>query len=102
MSFLQTIKTRLPLNYINLPATFGLKVGTERIEFSYWPRRLVEFTRFTVQVSPTVALEDLPVETWYQPTEDKHPMSIYCGFDAQRIDEDLRRGQGTSMSYLYI
>jgi hypothetical protein len=101
-SFLQTVKTRLPVHYINLPTTFDLKVNAERVDFSYWPRRLVELTRFTVHVSPTVALEALPDQTWYQPTDDKHTLSIYCGFDAQRMDEDIRRGQGTSTCYLYI
>ena len=51
----------LPEYYINLPSkgSFDFVIDQERIEFSYWQRRLVEMTKFEVYV-PT----DQPFVLW--------------------------------------
>ena len=81
---------------------FDLVVDQERVEFSHWQRRLVELTRFRVNVSADEPLEALSDEDWDRPTAAKHGLSIYCGFDAQRVDRDLRKKKGTSTCALLV
>lgn len=103
-TFLNDIKKMLPEYYINLPTrgSFDFFIDRERIDFSYWQRRLVELTKFTVHIPVDQPFSELPEEDWDQPAAGKHPLNIYCGFDAQRVDRDLRLKQGTSTCMLYI
>ena len=104
-AFLRDIKKMLPEYYINLPTQEGMfdfVIDEERIDFSFWHRRLVELTKFEVVVPTDEPFEALPEESWDQPANGKYNLSIYCGFDAQRVDQDLRTKQGTSTCYLYI
>ena len=100
-AFLGDIKAMLPEYYINLPS-FNFIIDQERIDFSYWQRRLVELTRFEVNISPEETFQALHEADWDKPGPNKYKLSIYCGFDAQRVDRDLRLGRGTSTLYLYI
>jgi hypothetical protein len=103
-AFLRDIKTMLPEHYINLPAQgmFEFDIDNGRVDFSYWQHRLVELTKFEVYIPTNQPFEHLPDADWDKPSSDKYPLSIYCGFDAQRLDQNMRLKQGTSSCVLYI
>lgn len=103
-AFLHDIKAMLPEYYINLPSNFDFVINDQPIDFSYWQKRLVEMTKFEVSIPTEEPFETLPDETWDQPADGngKYQLSIYCGFDAQRVDQDLKYKKGTSTCYLYI
>jgi hypothetical protein len=103
-NFLKQIRTMLPEYYVNLPSdgNFDFLIDKERIEFSYWQRRLVELTKFYVNVPVSTPFESLPDPVWIQGGEEKYPLAIYCGFDAQRINNDANQGIGTSPCRIYI
>lgn len=102
--FLKQIKKILPEYYINLPSygKFDFLIDRERIEFSFWQRRLVELTKFEVHVPTSAPFESLPDHVWVQGGEDRYKLSIYCGFDAHRVNSDINKGIGTSTCRLYI
>ena len=120
-AFIRDMKKILPEHYINLPSkgNFDFIIDQERIEFSFWQRRLVELTKFQINLPTDEPFENLSKEAWDQLTKESvtnnadgestdgkgkgmSQMSIYCGFDAQRVDEDLQLGRGTSTCHLYI
>ena len=119
-AFIRDMKAILPEYYINLPSKgrFDFVIDQERTEFSFWQRRLVELTKFQINLPTDVPFESLSKKDWAHLTKESatnaddentddndngnYQMSIYCGFDAQRVDEDLQRGRGTSTCHLYI
>ncbi|KAG7371187.1 hypothetical protein IV203_019757 [Nitzschia inconspicua] len=46
--------------------------------------------------------EKLPESCWDKPSPDKHKLSIYCGFDAQRLHQDLQLNRESSPRHLFI
>lgn len=104
-AFLTEIKNMLPEYYINLPSQkkmFEFTVEKEPIHFSFWQRRLVELTKFKVYIPTNENFEKLPMEDWDKQTAGKYELSIFCGFDCQRVDQDIRLNRGTSVCMLYI
>ncbi|KAG7343955.1 hypothetical protein IV203_021963 [Nitzschia inconspicua] len=104
MTFLQDIQAMLPKYYINLPSqgAFDFMVDNKRVEFTHWQKRLVELTKFEVYIPMEQPFEKLPESCWDKPSPDKHKLSIYCGFDAQRLNQDLQLNRESSPCHLYI
>lgn len=102
--FIRDIKAMLPEYYINLPSEgmFDFTIDKERIDFSFWQHRLVELTKFEVNIPTEQPFPSLPKEDWDQPGDGTYKMNIYCGFDAQRVDQNMRLKEGTSTCNLYI
>jgi hypothetical protein len=86
-AFLNSIKEILPQYYINVPsnATFDLVIDGDFLDFIYWQKRLVELTEFKVNIPLHAPIEELPDLDW---VDTGYPISIYCGFDAQRVYKD--------------
>ena len=120
-TFLQYLKRQLPVQYIHLPRSLRVQIifsmptalpandasmevvdNDAALQFCYWQGRLVELTLVEVHVSPTVPLAEDNDQTWAEPGDDKYTFRIYCGFDAQRVQQDLSHGQGTSPCHLHI
>lgn len=95
--FLAEIKHLLPKFYVNIPAHgFEFFIEGEKVIFSYWQHRLVEMTKFKVFVPKNMPIQDDDTYNWYQ---HGYPLSIYCGFEALRV-EDTERGDACQM-YIY-
>ena len=95
--FLQEIKNLLPKFYVNIPTQgFEFYIENEKIVFSYWQHRLVEMTKFRVHVPKEMAIADMKHFNW---ADDGYPLSIYCGFEALRVQND-ERGDACQM-YIY-
>jgi len=93
-AFLQDIKKILPEYYINLPTneSFEFTIDKKPMDFSHWQRRLVELTQFVVHIPTEAVFEDDPEdENWDQPAPGRYPLTIYCGFDAKRVHDDVLR-----------
>jgi Bromodomain len=104
-AFLQDIKAMLPEYYINLPSsqgTFDFVIDKKAVDFTHWQKRLVELTKFEVYIPTDRPFESLPEDSWDKPSPDKHTLSIYCGFDAQRVNRDMQQKRGASTCMLYI
>ena len=95
--FLHEIKNLLPKFYVNIPTQgFEFYIEQEKIVFSYWQHRLVEMTKFRVHVPKEMAIADMKHFNW---ADDGYPLSIYCGFEALRVQDD-ERGDACQM-YIY-
>jgi len=95
--FLHEMKRLLPKYYINIPTQgFEFYVENEKIIFSYWQHRLVEMTKFRVNVPKEIPIQDMKQMNW---ADEGYPLSIYCGFEALRVGDD-ERGDACQM-YIY-
>jgi hypothetical protein len=94
--FLQEIKSLLPKFYINIPLRgFEFKIEGEKVNFSYWQHRLVELTKFNVNIPKETPIQELTHVNW---DKEGYPLSIYCGFEAQRVAD---RDQANA-AHMYI
>lgn len=98
-AFLRDLQLMLPEYYINIPEGFDFFIDGERTIFSHWQRRLVELTRFQVNIPVDKPINSLQTVNWQ---DEGYNLNIYCGFDAQRIQNDNDNGGGTSCNlYFY-
>ncbi|KAL3782830.1 hypothetical protein HJC23_011163 [Cyclotella cryptica] len=72
---LSELRNRIPLTYLHIPTSFEFLVNNHRVMFKYWQNRMVEFTRFTMNVGTTLRFDD--------PRDDpqKCAIRLYVGFD---------------------
>lgn len=82
LSLMEEIKRELPRQYIHIPRNFDVRVGDSLVRFHYWQRRMVEFSRFDVQISID--------EHWRDTLRTKSSFSgynprIFIGFDVLRL-----------------
>lgn len=95
--FLNEIKSLLPKFYINIPLRgFEFIIEGERVNFSYWQHRLVELTKFNVHIPKETPIQEITHTNW---DKDGYPLSIYCGFEAQRVAD--REQANAAHMYIY-
>ncbi|KAL7529837.1 hypothetical protein ACHAWF_003129 [Thalassiosira exigua] len=75
----------LPRTYLHVPDTFDFTVGGKKVEFKYWPARLVELTSFTVNINPKISWQ----HKFSPDNEIDHPdtyeLRVFAGFDGMRV-----------------
>ena len=87
----------IPRTYLHVPQTFSFIIGEQRMNFDYWPRRLIELTSVTVYVNTKIPWQnkfDLPNH------QCTYPMRIFLGFDGMRMTTDKSAGKEGSL-YVY-
>ena len=47
---IQELQHEIPRRYLNIPESFKFVVGKKALTFTYWPERLVEFTKVEIPV----------------------------------------------------
>eukprot|EP00978_Attheya_sp_CCMP212_P015447 scaffold39867_cov31-Attheya_sp.AAC.2 len=90
-SLLQNLAKVLPQNYIHVPRDMTVQIDEKPIRFNYWPRRLVELSKFTVKVNKTRFLHEFEDTdtTW---RSEGYPLNIYAGFDCSHLGEKSNSG----------
>ncbi|CAB9499330.1 expressed unknown protein [Seminavis robusta] len=95
--FLEEIKQLLPKFYINIPNKgFDFWIGEEKVHFSYWQHRLVEMTKFTVNVPRETPIMDIGHFNW---DKEGYNLNIFCGYEALRLGNDNL--PNTAQMYIY-
>eukprot|EP00978_Attheya_sp_CCMP212_P024683 scaffold77936_cov37-Attheya_sp.AAC.3 len=85
-SLLQNLAKVLPQHYIHVPSDMTVQIDKKPIRFRFWPRRLVELSKFTVKVSKTRFLREFEdTDTTWQ--SEGYPLNIYAGFECLRSGE---------------
>ena len=113
-SLMEEIQQEAPRQYLHVDPSFTFEIGTngDTVSFSYWQRRLVEFTGAYVPINKTEdnnTKEELPLSILngvdQKPTPKKsgqdnnvYNLKIYCGFDAMRVGEI---GQTDCLLFVY-
>ena len=84
VNFLEEIRELLPRHYINIPPdNFEFYIRTKKVSFVYWQHRLVEMTKFEVNVCKTQPIREMADESnWVR---KGHNLTVFCGFDALRL-----------------
>ena len=96
--FLREIRDMLPKYYINIPRQgFDFFVEDEPLQFTYWQNRLVEMTKFEVNIPKETPIQYIDDDNWVRQGYD---LSIYCGFDALRV-EDVKNQAQTCQLCIY-
>eukprot|EP00978_Attheya_sp_CCMP212_P024681 scaffold77936_cov37-Attheya_sp.AAC.1 len=99
-SLLQDLARVLPINYIHVPRDVTVRIDEKPIRFSYWPRRLVELSKFTVHVDKTRNLHEYKnSDISWQTTG--YPLNIYAGFDCLRLGEKQLGANSACRLYIY-
>ena len=83
-NLMREIKQELPKTYLHIPDNLGFYVDSVRIDFKYWPQRLVELSLFTIKVSPTIHWYEGDTFRANDDRHDSYELRIFCGFDADR------------------
>ena len=98
--FLRDIRTLLPKHYSNVPLQgFSFTIDGQPVNFSYWQNRLVEMTKFQVFIN-----KEKPVHTMSDDSDWAHngyPLSLYCGFDALRLQDKDKTQAKTCQLCIY-
>ena len=99
-AFLQAIKDTLPKNYINVPPRgFEFYIMGKKVLFQYWQNRLVEMTKFEVNIPKDKHIKDLSDHSPWQ--QNGYALSIYCGFDAIRLEDKKEKLAKTCQLNIY-
>ena len=86
----------IPRTYLHVPQSFSFVIGDKRINFDYWPRRLIELTSLTVYVNkkiPWVNKHELPTH------QNTYPLRVFLGFDGMRITDPSAGNEGSLYVY---
>ena len=83
-TLMRDIKEELPKTYLHIPDNLHFRIGNDRLEFKHWPQRLVEFSSFTIKVSPTLGWNEGDTFRANDERDDSYELRIFCGFDADR------------------
>lgn len=100
ISFLEEIKKMLPKHYINIPLRgFDFTIRGEKIKFVYWQNRLVELTKFELNIPNDRAIIDMPDDSnWVR---EGYDLSVFCGFDAVRLHDKHGKHAKTCQLCIY-
>lgn len=95
MAMLNNIKKELPKHYLHVKQSFQVQVNGSKVSFSYWPRRLVEMTRFQFVVNTTEPLSKSTIQCEARallntpdPSGQCYVMDVYIGFDVEKCADD--------------
>lgn len=83
-NLMREIKQELPKTYLHIPDNLGFYVDRDRIDFKYWPQRLVELSLFTIKVNPTIHWYEGDTFRANDDRHDSYELRLFCGFDADR------------------
>ena len=86
---LRDIKQELPKTYLHIPDNLHFHVCYDRIVFKHWPQRLVEFSSFTIRVSPTLHWNEGDTFRANDERSGSYYLRVFCGFDAHRATQPL-------------
>ena len=81
---MREIKQELPKTYLHIPDNLEVYVDRDRIDFKYWPQRLVELSLFTIKVNPTIHWYEGDTFRANDDRHDSYELRLFCGFDADR------------------
>ncbi|KAL7522461.1 hypothetical protein ACHAWX_007150 [Stephanocyclus meneghinianus] len=90
---LAELREKIPLTYLHVPNSFEFLVHNHRIVFEYWQKRMVEFTRFTINVGTTLRFDD--------PRDDpqKCAIRLFIGFDTWALNDNFSKKCGALFLY---
>ncbi|KAL3911062.1 MAG: hypothetical protein SGARI_001824 [Bacillariaceae sp.] len=92
IELLTELKNKMPYLYIHMN-TLDVRIMKEEIESTYWERRLIELTKFELEISTTEHWQKMH-ESLYRNdrvTTIRNPeksVRFFCGFDPCRVSEN--------------
>lgn len=93
---IKELETELPKTYLHIPDDFDFLVCGKKVEFKYWPSRLVELSSFTVDINKKIPWQ-------HNPTININKMHIsYECFLGLMSQELQKRGRRSKDHFLYI
>jgi hypothetical protein len=92
------LQHEIPRRYLDIDERFKFCVGKKELTFTYWPERLVEFTKIEIPVrSETPWHEDFGEDT-----DDSYVLQVFLGFDRYRIRDPEQGLTSNKACSLYI
>ena len=79
---LKELTTKISQTYLHVPRSYDFRINKKIVDFKYWQRRRVEFSRFDdVKINSSVPILE------NQKDSDTRSRRIYAGFDVQTMLE---------------
>jgi hypothetical protein len=85
---IKELETELPKTYLHIPDDFDFLVGGKKVEFKYWPSRLVELSSFTVDINKKIPWQH---NLNHQHQQDAYKLRVFFGFDVTRVTERRKK-----------
>jgi hypothetical protein len=101
VSLMEEIEAEAPLHYLHVQESFQFIVDGGPVNFSYWQRRLVELSRFSVLIDTQAVSEkdntplDLEAEAEQlnaSPSSTKYFVDVFVGFDTLQEAHPTEKG----------
>ena len=92
---IKELETELPKTYLHIPNDFDFLVCGKKMEFKYWPSRLVELSSFTVDINKKIPWR----HNMNQQGQDTYTLRLFIGFDVTRVTETRKKKQGSLYIY---
>eukprot|EP00581_Thalassiosira_minuscula_P010347 CAMPEP_0183704074 /NCGR_PEP_ID=MMETSP0737-20130205/1542_1 /TAXON_ID=385413 /ORGANISM="Thalassiosira miniscula, Strain CCMP1093" /LENGTH=742 /DNA_ID=CAMNT_0025930889 /DNA_START=312 /DNA_END=2543 /DNA_ORIENTATION=+ len=93
---MKELANEIPRTYLHIPNSFDFTIGDKKVEFQYWPERLVELTAFTINVNTKISWQ----QKFDQANDNNtYSLRVFIGFDGMRIT-DRDAGKEASL-YFY-
>lgn len=97
------VKAKIPREYLHL-SSLHITVKGIPIEALYWERRLVELTKFEIQLSTTELWCDVNQQCYSLPSDNPRSvfhvsnpnkiLRLFCGFDAHQASKNMNTVHG--------
>ena len=84
-NLLQQLQKELPRYYIHIPDRFNITINSERVNFHYWQRHLVEPFRFDQGIDENESFRDR--KNFQEPAVSNVKVRVFCGFDPIRLND---------------
>jgi len=85
---IKELETELPKTYLHIPDDFDFLVCGKKVQFKYWPSRLVELSSFTVDINKKIPWQH---NLNHQHQQDAYKLRVFFGFDVTRVTERRKK-----------